>query len=223
VSALHEIALAGEPLRLDADRAIYWPARQTLLLADAHFGKAQVLREGGIPLPRGSTRGDLARLDALIKRHGPRRLLVLGDLVHGRSAPDAAWIDALSRWRHARGGLECVVVRGNHDRHVDPGALGFDTVDGALHEGPFVFAHEPQADPRGYVLAGHVHPGIVLHERHAPRARLPVFWFAAAVGVLPAFGQLTGLWPVTPAPADRVFAVAPGMVLPIAPRRRARP
>jgi DNA ligase-associated metallophosphoesterase len=219
-----ELVLAGEPVRLDPDRALYWPARATLLVADVHFGKAQVLREGGIPLPRGSTGADLARLDALVARHAARRLLVLGDLVHGRTAPDAPWIGRVARWRAQRPGLDCVVVRGNHDRHFDPSRLGFEVVEGALREGPFVFAHEPAADIRGYVLSGHLHPGIVLRERHAPRVRLPAFWFGAAVGVLPAFGRLTGLMPVDAAPADRVFAIAPGMVVPIAaPRRRAPP
>jgi DNA ligase-associated metallophosphoesterase len=216
------VELAGEQVTLDADRALHWPSRATLLVADVHFGKAQVLREGGIPLPRGSTDGDLARLDALLERHAPERLLVLGDLVHGRTAPDAAWIDGVATWRAGRPHLECVVLRGNHDRHFDPARLGFDVVEGALHEGPFVFAHEPAPDPRGYVLAGHIHPGVVLRERHAPRTRLPAFWFAATVGILPAFGRLTGLMPVQPAPADRVFAVAPGMVLPIAPTGRSR-
>jgi DNA ligase-associated metallophosphoesterase len=215
-----DLELAGETVRIDADRALFWPARGTLLVADVHFGKAQVLREGGIPLPRGSTGADLARIDALLARHGARRLLVLGDLVHGRTADHAPWIEHVARWRAARPGLECAVVRGNHDRHFDPARLGFDPFEGSLHEGPFVFAHEPAADPRGYVLAGHLHPGIVLRERHAPRARLPTFWFGHAVGVLPAFGRLTGLMPVEPALGDRVFALAPGMVVPLVPGRR---
>lgn len=217
------VELAGDVVHLDADRALYWPARATLLVADVHFGKAQVLREGGIPLPRGSTGGDLARLDALVARHAARRLLVLGDLVHGRTAPDAAWIDRVAAWRATRPGLECVVVRGNHDRHVDPSRIGFDVIEGTLHEAPFVFAHEPAPDARGYVLAGHLHPGVVLRERHAPRARLPAFWFGPATGVLPAFGRLTGLMPVQADGNDRLFAVGPGMVLPVAPARRKRP
>jgi DNA ligase-associated metallophosphoesterase len=216
------MALAGEAVQLDPGRALYWPARRTLLVADVHFGKAQVLREGGIPLPRGTTDADLARLDALIARHAARQLLVLGDLVHGRTAPDAAWIERVAAWRAGKADVDCVVVRGNHDRHFDPTRLGFDVVDGTLHDGPFVFAHEPAPDRRGYVLGGHLHPGVVLRERHAPFARLPAFWFAAAVGVLPAFGRLTGLMPFQPASADRVFAVAPGMVLPITPTGRTR-
>ncbi len=212
-----DVGVAGETLRLDAERALYWPARATLVVADVHFGKGQVLREGGVPLPRGSTAGDLARLDALIARHVPARLLVLGDLVHGPTRPDAEWIARVRCWRDRHAGLACVLVRGNHDRRLDAGALGFSAVEGTALEAPFVFAHDPRPDARGYVLAGHAHPGIVLRERHAPRARLPVFWFGAGVGVLPAFGRLTGLMPVRHQPRDRVFAVAPGMVLPIAP------
>jgi len=219
-AAPHTLLLAGEPVVLDPDRALYWPARRTLLVADVHFGKAQVLREGGIPLPRGSTGADLARLDALLHRHGARRLLVLGDLVHGRTVPDAAWIERVRAWRAGHAALDCAVVRGNHDRHVDPARLGFEGVDDTLHEGPFVFAHEPAPDPRGYVLGGHLHPGVVLRERHAPRARLPAFWFGASVGVLPAFGRLTGLMPVQPAPMDQVFAIAAGLVVPIGTRHR---
>lgn len=220
MAAPRPLLLADEPVALDADRALFWPARRTLLVADVHFGKAQVLREGGIPLPRGSTSADLARLDALIARHAARRLLVLGDLVHGRSAPDAAWVERVAAWRAGRTGLECIVVRGNHDRHFDPARLGFDVADAVLHEGPFVFTHEPAADPRGYVLAGHLHPGVVLRERHAPRARLPAFWFGTTVGVLPAFGRLTGLMPAQPGTADRVFAIAAGEVVPIGNRHR---
>jgi hypothetical protein len=36
--------VAGEKLGLFAERAIYWPARSTLLVADPHFGKAATFR-----------------------------------------------------------------------------------------------------------------------------------------------------------------------------------
>ncbi len=202
------IEVAAEQLLLDPERAVYWPARHVLLIADAHFGKAQVFREHGIALPEAGTAADLARLDALIARHRPQQLVVLGDLVHGRTALDADWIAALAQWRARHPSLHCSVVRGNHDRHLDAGSLGFTSIVGSHVEHPFVFAHEPHADPRGYVLAGHLHPGIVLRERHAPKARLPVFWFRDTSAVLPAFGRLTGLWPVAPAAGERMIAVA---------------
>jgi hypothetical protein len=54
------------------------------------------------------------------------------------------------------------------------------------------------------------------------RLRLPCYWFGAGVGVLPAFGAFTGMHPIRPGGADRVFPIADGTValLP-APEQRA--
>lgn len=208
MSATLAVDVAGEHLLLDAARALYWPARGMLLIADAHFGKAQLLREHGIALPEGSVLAELARLDGLIARHRPQQLIVLGDLVHGRTAVDAQWIAALAQWRARHGSLGCAVVRGNHDRFLEAGSLGFASIAEGSLAPPFVLAHEPRADPRGHVLAGHVHPGVVLRERHAPTARLPVFWFRDGISVLPAFGRLTGLFAVERQPGERMIAVA---------------
>lgn len=200
------IALAGETVRLDGDRALYWPARRTLVLADLHLGKGQVLREAGIAVPSGSSARDLARLDALLERHPAARLLVLGDLVHGRTDGAARWRAAFAAWRGRHPALRVELVAGNHDRHERALTDLVDAIHDRCVDPPFVYAHEPGADPRGYVLAGHLHPGVVLREAHGPALRVPAFWFAAAHGVLPAFGSLTGIAPVRARPGDRVYA-----------------
>jgi DNA ligase-associated metallophosphoesterase len=200
------ITLAGETVVLDGDRALYWPAHRTLVVGDVHLGKGQVLREAGIALPTGSSERDLARLAALVARHAATRLLVLGDLVHGRTSNAAGWRAAFAAWRAAHPGLCVELVAGNHDRHERALGALVDTVHATCVEAPYVFAHEPGADARGYVLAGHLHPGVVLRERHGPALRLPAFWFGAAHGVLPAFGSLTGIAPVRARPGDSVYA-----------------
>ena len=50
------IELAGSTLWLLADKAIYWPAQQALLVADVHFGKAAAYRRLGQPGPHRLTR-----------------------------------------------------------------------------------------------------------------------------------------------------------------------
>ncbi|HVF34493.1 MAG TPA: DEAD/DEAH box helicase, partial [Candidatus Saccharimonadia bacterium] len=105
--------LAGERVVLDAARALYWPRTGTLFVADVHFGKAQLFRRAGIPIPRGSTSSDLARLDALIARHEPRRLVVLGDLVHGPSSLADEWLARVRAWRASHRAIGMLVVRGN--------------------------------------------------------------------------------------------------------------
>jgi hypothetical protein len=62
-----------------------------------------------------------------------------------------------------------------------------------------------------------VHVGV----RSWDHLRLPCFWFADAVGVLPAFGAFTGMHPVRSGPQDRLYAVADHMVaaMPVASER----
>lgn len=215
----HAIQVAGESLVLHAERALWWPARRWLLVADVHFGKGAVLRRAGVAVPTGQTADDLARLDALIALHRPTRLLVLGDLVHGRTPPDSPWQAAVRDWRERHGEVEMALVAGNHDRHADPVALGFAALGERVDEGPFAFCHEPDALPGRYVVAGHVHPAVRVRDGWRSH-RLPAFRFGTGVAVLPAFGTLTGLHDAPVARGERVVAVAPAGLLPLAPSRR---
>ena len=75
-----------------------------------------------------------------------------------------------------------------------------------------VFAHAPAPPDAGYVLAGHLHPGVVLGRE---RLRLPCFWFARDHAVLPAFGEFTGSAVVRPARSDGVYVIADDRVIPV--------
>jgi len=201
------LTLVGEPVLLDAARALAWPREATLIVADLHLGKDQVLREAGLAMPSGAAAADLARLSELVERHAARRLVILGDLAHARTRAQATWISEFAAWRAARPQLEVGLLRGNHDRHV-PDWPGIDALADGSRLGPFVLRHEPADDPRGHVLAGHLHPGIVLRERSGPAIRLPAFWLGPTRTVLPAFGRLTGLAPIEADADDRVIACA---------------
>lgn len=220
-----QITVAGEPLELLPERAVYWPREATLIVADLHWGKAASFRAAGIPVPGGTTTADLARLDAALLGTGARRLLVLGDLIHARTAQQArTTLARIHEWRLRWGGLECVLVRGNHDHAAGdpPLALGFQVLDQAF-ESPFVFRHHPSVSDLGYTLAGHLHPGIRLSGR-GDRLRLPCFHFGRRSGVLPAFGSFTGWAAPALAPGDRLFVIGDGEVhaLPAEPGRSIR-
>lgn len=207
------ITLQTETVELLAEKAIFWPASSTLIVADLHWGKAASFRAAAIPVPAGTTTADLARLDGAIQRTGAERLLVLGDLLHARAAQEAqATLEIIRGWRQRRKELNCVLVRGNHDRRSgDPPAdLGFTVVD-QLAEGPFFFQHHPGVSEQGYLLAGHLHPSIVLAGR-GDRIRLPCFHFGSRCGILPAFGSFTGTATPDLEPGDRVFVVGDGEV-----------
>lgn len=212
-----KIQLAGETVVLLPERALFRPATGDLLVADTHWGKAAAFRAGAVPVPRGTTQHGIRRLDESLARTGAARLLILGDFLHapeGR-APDT--LALLSDWRARHTGVEMVLVRGNHDlRAGDPPAeMEISCVDEPFITPPFVLAHRPGRTVDGYVLAGHIHPGVRLVGRGRQRERLPCFWFGPGVGVLPAFGAFTGQAMVTPASGDRVYVVAEGEVVEI--------
>lgn len=217
------VDVGGETLVLCPERAAFVPRHGALLVADVHLGKAVSFRRLGVPVPSGTTGDTLRRLSALVERGGVRRVVFLGDLLH--SAHAAPTLDALARWRDRHAGLPLTLVRGNHDHRAGdpPAALDIEVVDEPLRLGGFALCHHPQARPGAYVLAGHEHP-CVLVGRGVDRLRLPCFRLGTRVGVLPAFGEFTGMHPVdADDPDQRLWAVADDHVVPLpTPRARRR-
>jgi DNA ligase-associated metallophosphoesterase len=209
-AAVHATALAGERIELLAERALHWPRAATLFVADVHLGKAAAFRAGGVPLPRGGTAADLARLAALIERTQARRLVVLGDLLHAAAGRVAALDAAFRAWRAQHAALEIMLVRGNHDdRAGDPPQDWGVTVVAEPHPlAPFLACHVPQSPPTGYALCGHIHPGARLSGPAGETERLPCFVIGRRRAILPAFGAFTGLARATPKRGDAFVAIA---------------
>jgi DNA ligase-associated metallophosphoesterase len=218
---LASLTVGGQVLSLLPEKAAFLPESRTLLVADAHIGKAVSFRQLGVPVPRGTTSQTLGVLTTLVARHGVRRIVFLGDFLHSARSHAAATMGAVARWRQGHTALELTLVRGNHDdRAGDPPAvLGITAVDEPLRLGGLALCHHPDTAAEGYVLAGHIHPCVTLGGRANDRLRLPCFWFGAQVGVLPAFGSFTGMHAVQPEAGDRVFGVADDKVLELPAKR----
>ncbi len=208
-----DLELAGEWLCLRADHSVFWPARRTLFVADTHFGKSGVFRRQGMSVPSGTTDADLARLEAAIAETQARRLIILGDFVHAPPAADEPWLARFAAWRAQHSHVEIMVTRGNHDRvKTLPMALDIDWQPGARHEAPFVCQHEPGADERGPVLAGHIHP-VVRLRAGSETLRLPAFWRHADGLMLPAFCSFAGGGRIEPAAGDQLFVIGDNEVI----------
>ncbi|HDS1217523.1 TPA: ligase-associated DNA damage response endonuclease PdeM [Stenotrophomonas maltophilia] len=204
---------AGESLVLLGARALYWPARQALLLADLHLGKADVFRRAGIALPSGGTGKDLQRLQGLLDGHACREVWILGDILHG-PAHRAAWYQQWLAWRERNAALDVHVLRGNHDRQLSHAGLQVQIHD-EVRLPPFLLRHEPVRDAELHVIAGHLHPQIALPPL---RRRFPAFWLRDKMTLLPAFSAFTaGIVPVPAAGEQMVACVDNGLVaLPLA-------
>ncbi|MGC4007242.1 MAG: hypothetical protein QM811_30585 [Pirellulales bacterium] len=112
--------------------------------------------------------------------------------------------------------MDVTLIRGNHDRCAGdpPDELRIDCRDEGEPHGAFVLRHEPGDDPRGYVLAGHLHPALGMSGGGA-HVRAACFWFGATCGVLPAFGGFTGGAGIDPVYGDAIYLVGPDEVVPV--------
>ncbi len=209
------LTVADELLVLLADRALWLPARRAVIVADLHWGKAAAFRAAFVPVPTGTTGRDLTRLSKVLRETSAESLIVLGDLLHARAGRHTDTLGAIAEWRDQHRAVAITLVRGNHDAHAGdpPSSLGITCVDAPLPIGPFIGVHEPETDPAGYVLSGHLHPCVSVRGRGRQHARLPAFVFGPNVGVLPAFSSFTGTGMYEPVPHDRLFVIADGEVI----------
>ena len=210
--------IAGERLVLLPERAVHWERVRTLLIADPHFGKAAAFRAAGVLVPRGTTTETLQRLDASLTRSGAERIVFLGDFLHAKEGRAPETLRTINEWRDRWSHVEMILVRGNHDARAGdpPKEMRIACVSGTMPEAPFVFAHHPVRSDEGYVVAGHIHPGVTLRGAGKQASKLPCFWFGREIAVLPAFGEFTGLAVVSPVEGDRVWVVADGLVVSVA-------
>ena len=216
-----DLELVGERVTLDPRRALVWPARRTLVIADPHIGKDDTFRRAGIPVPAGVALADFERLSQLLLDHQAERLIVLGDLLHTRLDHADHCIALMRDWRARFDGLEVLVVRGNHDAHAGPppSELGLVSVDEPWMDGPFAYRHFPLAEGEvtqvGFVLAGHVHPGVTVSLGGGSARRVACFHVTDRQMVLPAFGRFTGTGRIDRGAGGAVYALGSDRVMPL--------
>lgn len=204
------LRVGGQPLTLLPEKAAFLDDLRTLLIADAHIGKAVSFRRLGVPVPRGTTGETLDALSRLVERTGAEQIVFLGDFLHSAHSHASSTLAAVSRWRAAHAQLGLTLVRGNHDRRAGdpPARLGVEVVDEPLLLDGMALCHHPLPVDGFYVLAGHLHPCVGLGGPARDHLRLPCFRFGPQVCVLPAFGSFTGMHPIAWGEGDRVFAIA---------------
>jgi len=209
------LTFAGQDFEARPSGALWWPDRQTLIVADLHLGKsARMAARGGALLPPHETGDTLARLEAEVAALPARRVISLGDAFEDAGAPGALRDEENARLRALAQGRDWLWITGNHDARAVP---GFGTVQGERVEGGLVLRHiAGSGDTPGPDISGHYHP----KARLAGRSR-PAFLIGARHLILPAFGSYTGGLDCDSAPLADL--VGPGLALLTGPRLLARP
>jgi DNA ligase-associated metallophosphoesterase len=183
-----QLSFRGQALALDPAGALYWPARELLVVADLHLEKGSAFARRGALLPPYDTHATLARLEALVRRWRPAILVSLGDGFHDRRGPRELSPDLFDRLGALTRALRWVWVTGNHDR-VLPGTIGGEIV-AELPLGPLTLRHEPERRAEAEI-AGHLHPvGKVVMRGRGVRRRC--FLADGSRCVMPAFGAYAG-------------------------------
>ncbi|MTI19468.1 ligase-associated DNA damage response endonuclease PdeM, partial [Fulvivirga sp. RKSG066] len=202
------VRIQNNELVLLPSKAVCWPVKNILLLADLHLGKVNHFRRSGIAAPNNPNQDNLERLITTIQTQKPSRVIFMGDLFH--SHYNEEW-EVFGQVLKNFPEISFELVMGNHDILSEYQYLKHAML---IHEKPIIIdnlllSHEPLTDfsDELYNLAGHVHPGVVLRGKGRQGLKLPCFWFGKRQGLLPAFGAFTGLAKQKPERGDKVFVV----------------
>ncbi len=187
-----EINLADEVLYLLPQKAVYRPVLKQLILSDLHLGKTSHFRKQGIAMPMESHLKDIDKLHFLLDTWKPQSVLILGDLFHSDYNKEWLWFKSLLLQYPQ---IQFILIEGNHDILKDdhykmPNLLKAEY----LVENNLIFSHHPLDQHTKINFCGHIHPGIKLFGEARQSVKLPCFYFNGARFILPAFGDLTGLY-----------------------------
>ncbi|MES2546285.1 MAG: ligase-associated DNA damage response endonuclease PdeM [Pseudomonadota bacterium] len=213
----HSLTINKQEFIVLADKALYWPQQKSLLIADAHFGKAAAYRALGQPVPQGTTSRNLQRLDALLKQHAVEKIIFLGDFLHAPKSHAFSTLSALRSWRLENAHIQCILIRGNHDlRAGDPPAdLDFNVVTEPYLVDGFALQHIPKPHATHHVIAGHVHPVYRLLGKGRQSIKLPCCYHTPDLTLLPSFGEFTGGYLVEKDEHSQLFILNGECVWPI--------
>jgi DNA ligase-associated metallophosphoesterase len=212
-----KVTLAGSPLTLLPERAVFCPTERVLLVSDVHLGKAETFQRYGVPVPGAVNGATLNRLAQVCDRTQARRLIILGDLFHAQAGMVDEVIDAWLAFLHHTG-VQAELILGNHDRPLIETLAQLSLICWAepVPLGAAILSHEPLANGEALNVCGHIHPCVRLGQRR-DRLRLPCFHWQMdrRCLTLPAFGEFTGGYDVRLGRGHIAYAIAEGQVIPL--------
>ena len=182
-------SFAGETFSATADGALYWPARQALLVADLHLEKASWFARLGQFLPPYDSHATLEALAREVDRTGATTLYCLGDSFHDRFGCDRLPASARELLTKLTSTLDWVWIVGNHDPGFADHCGG--RIEDEVEVGGIILRHEADPGEARPEMSGHFHPKLRLHLRGRQVSRR-CFVISGRKIILPAFGSLTG-------------------------------
>lgn len=222
MSTHHFHQLVKQQICLLAEKCLFWPDKEMLIIADVHLGKVMHFRKAGIPIPTKAIKKNLFTLQQLFTTWQPKRVIFLGDLFHSSLNSEWHYFESLMDQFPS---CQFELVLGNHDAYTQSFMEErLITYPELLLIPPFSFTHIPlnlvDIPPNTYNLSGHLHPAMQFLGKGKQRLQFPCFFFGPKQGVLPAFGAFTGFINMKTTIHDEVFPIVEGKVLDVGKQRK---
>ncbi len=178
-----------------SEKALWLPGISTIVIADVHLGYESGLFDEPF-YPRIQFRDVAERMEALMKRYSPERVIIDGDLKHEFSSMPYSEFSEVREFLDIMEGTEITLVRGNHDNFI-VGYLkkrGVEVVERLSTERFFfIHGHEYADIPEGKMtVIGHEHPIVRIRDSVGGSAVFPCFIVSDDLIVVPAFSEISG-------------------------------
>ncbi len=158
------------------EKALWIPEMKAVVIADVHLGYETGMFDEPF-YPKMQFRDVAERMERLMKKYGPERVIIDGDLKHEFSKTAYREFSEVRDFLDIMDGSEITLVRGNHDNFI-VGYLkkrGVEVVD-SLETDRFFFihGHEKQERDGKIAIVGHEHPAIRIRDEIGGERRVPV-------------------------------------------------
>ncbi|MGD1947883.1 MAG: ligase-associated DNA damage response endonuclease PdeM [Croceivirga sp.] len=191
---------------------VFWEAKSLLLISDVHLGKVGHFRKFGAAVPRKAIHKNFLLLDELVGHFQPFHIVFLGDLFH--SSLNKEW-NLFENWVE-KTASKITLIAGNHDI-ISPEkfrALDIEIFEELVLEN-FFLTHHPEEREGLFNFCGHIHPSIRLKGFGRQHLKLACFFKTKTQLILPAFGEFTGSYSLSPKKEDEIFVIVEGSVVKI--------
>lgn len=199
-----KLQIENQHFSLHPSGAMFWEEQETLLISDVHLGKISHFRKYGSAVPHKAISENFKRLSAAVEYFNPVNILFLGDLFH--SSLNAEWDLFVSWVEDQRANI--ILIAGNHDIISEQKyeQLGIKIYSEISLNG-ILLTHHPEIRENHFNICGHLHPGYKLRGKGRQSLGLPCFHKMENQLIMPAFGEFTGNFWISPAEEDQIFAI----------------
>ncbi len=201
---LETIQFGDQKFILHPTGVMFWKEQEMLLISDVHLGKISHFRKYGSAVPHSAISENFRRLTEVVDFFAPKIICFMGDLFH--SSLNMEW-DLFTNWisqTHA----QCILVAGNHDiiSELKYEALGIKIYSEVIQD-TILLTHHPEERDDYYNICGHLHPGYKMRGVGRQVLKLRCFYLNNQQLIMPAFGEFTGNYWISPNEGDRIFAI----------------